>query len=114
MRELIAYSFVISLILIVCVFVMFSVSSDKNVDKSKCVRELNDLLSFVIEYTHTKVAKIIQTRNEAHSQLELKQLRAFLDATLQFITEGEAIVGKTFYVLRAALLVQAKGKIYEM
>jgi hypothetical protein len=77
--------------------------------KDALSRVLHDALVALVEFAHAKIAKILQTRAQVHAELELRQLRQFLDVILNFIQEGEKLAGKTFYGLRGTLLVQAKA-----
>jgi len=77
--------------------------------KDATTRQLNEALLSLLEDAHGKVGRILQTRAQAHAQLDLRQLRQYLDAVLSFIQEGEKLGGKTLYTLRGTLLVQAKA-----
>lgn len=77
--------------------------------KESLTRELNEALISLLEFTHGKIGKILQTRSGVHAELELRQLRQYLDVILNFIQEGEKMAGKTCYGLRGTLLVQAKA-----
>jgi hypothetical protein len=80
-----------------------------NAQKESITRTLNDSIQSTLEFVHAKIGKILQSRSNVHAQLDLKQIRQFLDHILNFIQQGEKLAGKTLYGLRGTLLAQAKA-----
>jgi vacuolar protein sorting-associated protein 54 len=63
------------------------------------------------ELSHKSISEILRLRKDAHSLVNFEEIKRLWDSCLAFTLQVETITGQKAYVLRSALLAQAKAYI---
>jgi vacuolar protein sorting-associated protein 54 len=86
-------------------------SEDKLSGKDSLSSSAQNALLAGAELSHKSISEILRLRKDAHSLVSFEEMKRLWDSCLAFTLQVETITGQKAYVLRSALLAQAKAFI---
>ena len=86
-------------------------SEDNKSEKDSLSSSSQTALLAGAELSHKSISEILRLRKDAHSLINFEEMKRLWDTCLAFTLQVETITGQKAYVLRSALLAQAKAYV---